>query len=324
MASALVLGGAGFIGSNICRHLAAHGFRVIAVDGLMPRTSGNAANLAEARADIEFIANRVEDMKSFPDLLRGHDVVVDAMGWTSHWGGFDDPEYDLALNLSSHFVVTQAMPLARPRQIVYLASTHQYGRTADGPVAETHPLVPLDIQGIHKTAAEHHYRLAAERNGLSVVSLRFGNTFGPAQRLAGRDVGLIAEMIRKGLAGETIEVFGEGRQRTVHYAPDLAKIIETVARLEFTGFVPINVPGQHVTIAELASRIALCTGGTLSQKPLPADIAAIDTGDAALDCALFEKYLGPPQLTPLAEAIGTTIAYVCAELGSAIDVAHPA
>src|SRR5262249_1043422 len=233
MASALVLGGAGFIGSNICRHLAAHGFSEIAVDGLTARTSANAANLPESRAAIEFIGNLVEDMKSFPDLLGGHAVVVDAMGWTSHWGGFDDPEYDLALNLSSHFVVTRAMPLARPRQIVYLASTHQYGRTADGPVAETHPLVPLDIQGIHKTATEHHYRLAAERNGLSVVSLRFGNTFGPAQRLAGRDVGLIAEMIRKGLAGETIEVFGEGRQRTVHYAPDLAKIIETVARLEF-------------------------------------------------------------------------------------------
>jgi nucleoside-diphosphate-sugar epimerase len=135
---------------------------------------------------------------------------------------------------------------------------------------------------------------------------------------------LIAEMIRKGLAGEAIEVFGEGRRRTVHYAPDLAKMIEAMARLEFTGFVPINLPGRHVTIADLASRIASCTGGTISQKPVPADVAAIDTGDVALDCALFEKYLGPPQLTALAEAIKTTIAYARAELGSAIDGAHPA
>jgi len=323
MASVLVLGGAGFIGSNICRHLAARGFRVVAVDGLMPRTSGNAANLTSVAGDIELIAHRVEDVTSFADLLRGHDIVVDAMGWTSHWEAFEDPEYDLALNLSSHLVVTRAMPIARPRRIVYLASTHQYGRTANGPVAETHPLVPLDIQGIHKTAAEHHYRLAAERTGLSVVSLRFGNTFGPAQPLAGRDVGLIADMIRRALAGETIEVFGEGRRRTVHYAPDLARAIEAVARLELDGFVPINVPGEHVAIAELASRIASCTGGIVSQKPLPADVAAIDTGDAALDCTLFEKYLGPPQLTPLAEAIKTTVAYARAKLGRAIDLGHP-
>jgi nucleoside-diphosphate-sugar epimerase len=323
MESALVLGGAGFIGSNICRHLAARGVRVIAVDGLMPRTSGNRANLAEANGDIELVANRVEEVKSFPDLLRGHDVVVDAMGWTSHWEAFDDPAYDLALNLTSHLVVIGAMPIARPRQIVYLASAHQYGRTANGPIAETQPLAPLDIQGIHKTAAEHHYRLAAERNGLSVVSLRFGNTFGPAQPLAGRDVGLIADMIRRALAGEAIEVFGEGRRRTVHYAPDLARMIEAVAHLELNGFVPINVPGRHVAIAELASQIASCTGGMVSQKPLPADVAAIDTGDAALDCALFEKYFGPPQLTPLPEAIKITVAYARAKLARAIDVAHP-
>jgi UDP-glucose 4-epimerase len=317
MASALVLGGAGFIGSNICRHLAALGFRVVAVDGLMPRTSGNAANLASVAGDIELIAHRVEDVTSFADLLRGHDIVVDAMGWTSHWEAFEDLEYDLALNLSSHLVVTRAMPIARPRRIVYLASAHQYGRVSNSPIAEAQPLLPLDVQGIHKTAAEHHYRIAAERNDLSVISLRFGNTFGPAQPLAGRDVGLIADMIRKSLAGETIEVFGVGRMRTVHYAPDLARMIEEMAGMEPAGFAAINVPGEYVAIAELASQIASCTGGTLSQKPVPADISAIDAGNAPLDCTLFAKYFGEPQLTPLAAAVAVTVADARNRLGIA-------
>jgi UDP-glucose 4-epimerase len=229
------------------------------------------------------------------------------MGWTSHLEAFKDPEYDLALNLSSHLVVTRAMPVARPRQVVYLASTHQYGRVLNGPIAETHPMVPLDVQGIHKTAAEHHYRIVAERNDLSVVSLRFGNTFGPAQPLAGGDVGLIAGMIRKSLAGGTIEVFGEGRMRTAHYAPDLAKMIEGIARRELAGFAAVNVPGEHVAISELARQIALCTGGTVSKRPLPSDISVIDTGNAPLDCALFAKYFGEPQLTPLAAAVAVTI-----------------
>jgi UDP-glucose 4-epimerase len=317
MASALVLGGAGFMGSNICRHLAARGFRVIAVDGLMPRTSGNAANLASAAGDIELIAHRVEDVKSFADLLRGRDIVVDAMGWTSHWGAFDDPEYDLALNLSSHLVVTRAMPIARPRCIVYLASAHQYGRVSNSSIAETQPLLPLDVQGIHKTAAEHHYRIAAERNDLSVVSLRFGNTFGPAQPLAGRDVGLIADMIRKSLAGKTIEVFGVGRMRTVHYAPDLARMIEGMAGREPAGFAAINVPGEYVAISELASQIAACTGGALSQKPVPAAVSAIDVGNVPLDCTLFKKYFGEPQLTPLAAAVSETVADASDRLGIA-------
>jgi UDP-glucose 4-epimerase len=307
MPSALILGGAGFIGSNICRYLAARGFHVIAVDGLMPRTSGSKTNLASTSGDIELVALRVEDIRSFADLLRGHDVVVDAMGWTSHLEAFDDPEYDLALNVSSHLVVTRAMPIARPRQVVYLASAHQYGRVLNGPIAETHPLVPLDVQGIHKTAAEQHYRIVAERNDLSVVSLRFGNTFGPAQPLAGRDVGLIAGMIRKSLAGETIEVFGEGRMRTMHYAPDLARMIERIAASELTGFSALNVPGEHVAISELASQIAFCTGGTVRKSPLPAEISVIDTGRAPLDCTLFAKYFGEPQLTPLAAAVAVTI-----------------
>jgi UDP-glucose 4-epimerase len=317
MASALVLGGAGFIGSNICRHLAARGFRVVAVDGLMPRTSGNAANLASVAGDVELIAHRVEDVTSFADLLRGHDIVVDAMGWTSHWESFEDPEYDLALNLSSHLVVTRAMPIARPRRVVYLASAHQYGRVPNSSVAETQPLLPLDVQGIHKTAAEHHYRIAAERHDLSVVSLRFGNTFGPAQPLAGRDVGLIADMIRKSLAGETIEVFGVGRMRTVHYAPDLARMIEEMAARELPGFAAVNVPGAYVAISELATQIASCTGGTVSQKPLPANISAIDAGNAPLDCTLFAKYFGEPKLTPLAAALAVTVADACDRLGIA-------
>jgi UDP-glucose 4-epimerase len=317
MASALVLGGAGFIGSNICRHLAARGFRVVAVDGLMPRTSGNAANLASVSGDIQLIAHRLEDVTSFADLLRGHDIVVDAMGWTSHWEAFEDPEYDLALNLSSHLVVTRAMPIARPQRIVYLASAHQYGRVSNSPIAETQPLLPLDVQGIHKTAAEHHYRIAAERNDLSVVSLRFGNTFGPAQPLTGRDVGLIADMIRKSLAGETIEVFGVGRMRTVHYAPDLARMIEGMAGRGPAGFTAINVPGEHVAISELASQITSCTGGTLSQKPLPADLSAIDAGNAPLDCTLFAKYFGEPQLSPLAAAVAVTVTDACNRLGIA-------
>jgi UDP-glucose 4-epimerase len=308
MARALILGGAGFIGSNICRYLAARGFHVIAVDGLMPRTSGSKVNLASASGDIELIALRVEDIRSFADLLRGHDVVVDAMGWTSHLEAFKDPEYDLALNLSSHLVVTRAMSVARPRRVVYLASAHQYGRVLKGPIAETHPLVPLDVQGIHKTAAEHHYRIVAERNDLSVVSLRFGNTFGPAQPLSGPDVGLIADMIRKSLAGETIEVFGEGRMRTAHYAPDLARMVEGIASREVAGFAALNVPGEHMAIGDLASQIAFCTGGTVSKRPLPADISAIDTGNAPLDHTLFTKYFGEPQLTPFTTALAVTVA----------------
>jgi len=304
---ALVLGGAGFIGSNICHHLSAKGFRVIAVDGLLPRTSGNRANLLSDKGYIEFKEERVEDLHALPDLLRGCNLVVDAMGWTSHGEAFADPDYDLALNLASHLAVIRALPAALPRKLVYLGSTHQYGRVEKGPVAETQPLVPVDVQGVHKAAAEHHYRIASQRHGFPVISLRFGNTFGPGQPLAGTDVGLVGDMIRRALAGETITVYGEERYRTLHYAPDLANIVEQLVALEVTGFLAMNVPGQRVAIAEVAKKIASCAGGTIVHAPLPAPVAAVDIGNPPFDCRLFEKHFGEHRPTPLEEAIAATV-----------------
>ena len=307
MAKALVLGGAGFIGSNICHRLSAKGFRVTAVDGLLPRTSGNRANLPSEPSSVELIEQRVEDVRAFPALVRGCDLVVDAMGWTSHWEAFEDPEYDLALNVASHLAVIRALPAALPRKLVYLGSTHQYGRALQGPIAETQPLAPVDVQGVHKAAAEHHYRIAAERHGFPVISLRFGNTFGPAQPLTGRDIGLVGDMIRRALAGDTITVYGEGRYRTLHYAPDLASIVERLVDLNVSGFMSMNVPGHRVAISELATQIAERAGGCVVHEALPAAVAAIDIGNFPLDCSLFEKHLGEHSPTPLDEAITASL-----------------
>ena len=114
-------------------------------------------------------------------------------------------------------------------------------------------------------------------------------------------------MIRRALAGEAIQVFGEGRRRTVHFAPDLGKAVERVMAAKLSGFTPLNVPGQHVLIDELAKQIAACAGGTVRHEALPAAVGAIDTGNAPLDCTLFEKLCGPLQLTKLAEAVALTI-----------------
>ena len=309
MARALVFGGAGFIGSTICHRLSAKGVRVTAIDALLPRTSGSAANLQAAGASIEFIKQRAEDFASLPDLLRGCDLVVDAMGWTSHREAFEDPEYDLALNVASHLAVIRTLPGALPKKLVYLGSTHQYGRVEQGPVAETQPLVPVDVQGVHKAAAEHHYRIAAERYGFPVISLRFGNTFGPGQPLVGPDIGLVGGMIRCALTGDPIIVYGEERYRTLHYAPDLARIVEQLAALQLSGFLALNVPGHHLEIAALARRIVDAAGGAVVHQPLPAEVAAVDIGSTPLDCSLFQKYLGEHRPTPLEEAITASIQY---------------
>jgi UDP-glucose 4-epimerase len=316
MRKVLILGGAGFIGSNVCKQFVASGCKVIAVDGLMPRTAGDRANLGFAPDSVELIARRVEDFSGLSRLMRRAALVVDAVGWTSHWEAFDDPEYDLALNLASHLAVIRAMVEARPRLLVYLGSRYQYGRVSKTPIPESQPFAPIDVQGIHKAAAEHHFRLAAERNDLAVASLRFGNTFGPAMPLVGSDVGLVGDMIRSALAGKVVRVFGENRRRTLHYAPDIARIVERLADVELHGFTAINIPGEDVSIADLARHIVRLGGGSVAHEPLPADVAELDMANLPLDCTVFERLLGSPQLSPLNEALAATVAYARVKLES--------
>ena len=101
----------------------------------------------------------------------------------------------------------------------------------------------------------------------------------------------------------------------MHYAPDLARMVEAIACGKPAGFAALNVPGEHVSISDLANQIASCTSSTVSKGRLPADISAVDTGNAPLDCTLFTKYFGNPQLTPFAAAIAVTVADARDRLG---------
>ena len=73
-------------------------------------------------------------------------------------------------------------------------------------ITESTAMVPEDVQGIHKAAADHHFRVFAKLKRLNVLSLRFANCYGPNQPRAGEDIGLIGGFIRDALAGKTIVV----------------------------------------------------------------------------------------------------------------------
>jgi UDP-glucose 4-epimerase len=309
MRKACVFGAAGFVGSNISIALVESGWSVGAIDGFLPRTTAAHDNLASIADRITLVDEKVEDVPSLPALLEGADLVIDCMGWTRHWEARADPIYDLKLNLASHLPLLGAIVEVRPRLAIYLASSHQYGRAPGSPMTEDTPFRPVDEQGIHKVAADHHYRLAAERHGLNVISLRFGNTFGRNQPIEGRDLGLIGEFIITALRDEPITVYGRHRSRSVVYAADLSRTILLLPDADVAGFVPLNFTGVNIPIHDLAKQVISAVGaGTLEVRPLPPDVAAMDVVGANLDTTLIERLVGPITQTPLPDALAVTIA----------------
>ena len=307
-----MFGGAGFIGSRIALACVRAGHRVRIVDGLVPRTSGRRQNLAPVAANVELRPVRIEQVGDLDRVLAESDVIVDCMGWTQHRAALDDPLYDLELNVASHLHWLRRVPDRLPAKIFYLGSRGQYSDPPSGDIGEDDPQDPRDVQGIHKAAAERHFRLAASLRDLDVVSLRLPACIGPNQPTDGDDIGLVGGFARDLLQGRSIVVYGRGRRRAIAYVDDVAEIVCRLAPLRARGFQAYNLRGDVLPIEDLAQRLVRIVGrGAVDVHDLPRDIAAIDSGAAAFrEDRLRAALGGAVPRTPVDEALAATVRHL--------------
>src|SRR5450759_334553 len=125
----LITGGLGFIGSNLARTLAASGARVTVVDSLVPEYGGNLYNLDGAPPGITVNIADIRDRFSMRYLLRGHDVLFNLAGQTSHLDSMRDPFTDLDINATAQLSILETCRQFNPGIDIVFASTRQiYGR----------------------------------------------------------------------------------------------------------------------------------------------------------------------------------------------------
>lgn len=306
--SVLILGGAGFIGSALARRFIGLGHDVVVIDGFCRRTGGKRFHLRGLERRIRLIPRRVEEVDNLRHLVATSRTVIDCMGWTSHLGAMNAPAYDEELNLRSHLHLIANIPTNAKAQFIYLGSRVQYGNAKVDLITEQTPSVPHEVQGIHKLAAELHFRAFAGVKHFDVASLRFANTFGPNQPTKGSDIGLVGGFIRTALAKGTIEVYGARRVRHLLYVEDLVGAVVGLDERHVTGFQAFNVAGTTVSLAELARLVVrMAKGGTVAMRALPGHIAAVDMGNAPLGDEKLRGHVGSLPTTPLSNALETTI-----------------
>jgi UDP-glucose 4-epimerase len=303
----LIAGGAGFIGSHIADRLIKIGYSVTIVDGMMPETSGDPRNLEHIR-DYQLYACAVESCEQLPDILSETDLVVDCMGWTRHLQAIENPLYDLQLNVASHLSLMHFLKNSRCKKVLYLGSRGQFGNVESSLIEDDAPRSPVDVQGIHKTAAESHYRLFSKLTGSKVVSLIIGNTFGERMPMDGADIGLFGGFLRDILANRPIQLFGKGRTREFTYAPDLAAIIGNVCQFDWQGFQPLNIPGVSIELEQLVNQmIELAGSGSYTIEDWPAKVKAIDVGSSRMSINKIESWIGSIEHTPTYLSLQRTI-----------------
>ena len=174
----LVTGGAGFIGSNICKRLVAEGCFVRVVDNLL---TGKRSNLAPIMDKIEFVEADMGVPEVARSVVKGIDVVLHEGALPSVPRSVDDPDLTHQHCVDATFTLLMAARDARVKRFVYAASSSAYGDTPTLPKVETMRPDPLSPYAVGKLVGEYYCSVFSKVFGLETISLRYFNVFGPGQ-----------------------------------------------------------------------------------------------------------------------------------------------
>lgn len=308
----LITGGLGFIGSNLARTLVRLGAHVTVVDSLIPEYGGNQRNLAGCTGKLHVNISDVRDHHSLPVFVRDQHFLFNLAGQTSHMDSMADPATDLAINAQAQLAILEAARRHNPGLRIVFASTRQiYGRPDHLPVAETHPLRPVDINGINKLAGEQYHLLYNQVHGLRSTVLRLTNTIGPRMRIKDARQTFVGIWIRRLMEEEPFEVWGGDQLRDFTYVDDCVDAMLLAATSTKAEGAVYNLGGPApVTLRQLGELlVGINGGGRLVLKDFPADRRKIDIGDYYSDFTKIAAELGWKPRTSLRTALTRTLAF---------------
>ena len=248
---ALVTGGAGFIGSNLVDALLDRGDEVTVVDDLSTGKRENLEHALDNGATLEELDIRDADAVSDVVGRTKPDVIFHLAAQIDVRRSVADPAYDSRINVEGTVNVLSA---AQAHGIARVVNTSTggaiYGEVHDPPAAEDHPTAPEAPYGLSKWCAEQYCELFARLHGLSTVSLRYGNVYGPRQDPLG-EAGVIAIFCGKVLENGKATIFGDGKQtRDYIYVDDVVEANLKAGESGATGPINIGV-GQPKSVLDL-------------------------------------------------------------------------
>ena len=270
MPTAVVTGGAGFLGSHLCDALVAGGYRVICVDSL---ETGSLQNVEHLRGDRFSFTNH--DITQHLEVEGEVDVVYHLASPASPIDYLRLPL--LTLKVGAHGT-HNALGLAKWKRARFLlASTSEvYGDPLIHPQPETYwgnvnPIGPRGVYDEAKRYAEALTMAYHRQQGVDTCIVRIFNTYGP--RMRPHDGRAIPTFMRQALANEPLTVFGDGSQtRSFCYVDDLVRGLMALA--SSGEHLPVNIgnPGEY-TLLELAQKVIAATGATseIVFEALPVD-----------------------------------------------------
>lgn len=306
----LVTGGAGFLGSNLCRRLLRDGNAVVCLDNLYTGRKENVADLA-GRDGFSFVGHDVT--VPFPAAVGAVDEIYNLACPASPPHYQRDKEKTLLTSVLGGVNVLDFASRNGGAKVLQASTSEVYGDPEVHPQPESYvghvnPVGPRACYDEGKRAAETLFLAVREKRGLPVKIVRIFNTYGPG--MDPEDGRVVSNFIVQALRGEALTIYGDGGQtRSFCYVDDL---IEGFLRAmeetpdDFAGPVNLGNPGEFTvrSLAELTLELT-GSGSRLESRPLPAD----DPRVRRPDISLAREVLGWEPAIPLREGLERTIAY---------------
>lgn len=302
----LVTGGAGFIGSNLVDALLECGDEVTVLDNI---STGRRENLDGALAKgAELVEADIRDADAVRDVLASArpEVIFHLAAQIDVRRSVADPAFDASVNVGGTITLLGAAQAAGVRRFVNASTGGAiYGEGRTLPAPEDHPADPEAPYGQSKWCAEAYCELFRRMHGLSTVSLRFGNVYGPRQDPLG-EAGVIAIFCGRLLDGGRPTVFGDGLQtRDYVYVGDIVAAMIAAAESEATGAFNIG-RGEQTSVLDLVEALA-----GAADRPFEPEHAPERPGEVrhiALDASRAREAFGWESNVPLREGLERTLA----------------
>ncbi len=312
-ADVLVTGGLGFIGSALVRRLVGLDAKVTLVDSLIPEYGGNLFNIHDIRDRVNVDLTDVRDAAAMSNLIKNRQFLFNLAGQTSHLDSMTDPLTDLNINAAAQLQILEACRLHnRDLKIVFASTRQVYGRPKYLPADESHPINPVDVNGINKLAGEWYHLLYNDVYGIRACALRLTNTYGPGMRVKDARQTFLGIWIRQLIEQKPIQVFGTGEQRRdFNFVTDVVEALLSAAASDASAGQIFNLGHrEHVSLKELAELLVrMNSGGRYEVIPFPADRKPIDIGDYYADFRKIETVLGWSPQVPLETGLQETLEY---------------
>jgi UDP-glucose 4-epimerase len=298
----LITGGAGFIGSNLARALVGRDDRVRILDDF---SIGQAGYLTGVPHDL--VRGSLADGAVVRSAVAGVDAIVHLAARAGIDDSVRDPLGTFEANVAWSVGLLEAARLAGVRRFVFASSNAAAG-DHDPPSDERDLPHPLSPYGASKLAIEAYGQAYAATFGLAACSLRFSNAYGP-NSLHKRSV--VAAWLRAALAGQPIEINGDGSQtRDFVFVDDLAAAV--IAALEapegdVAGELFQAGTGIETTVADLAGAIGPAVGRVIEIRHGPARVGDVQRNVARVDKAA--DILGYRAMVSLADGLARTAAW---------------